>query len=428
MSYEKEGGSSYSPVRVARQTRSEDALARIAQAVIGLLASEGQAALTHRRVADLAGVSLAATTYYYAGKFEMINDATARLLDAYINAFIRAAERHREGRLGIETLPALVVKLLKNAAGRHGRDTLAWFEIMLDCARHPKGHAIARGWLEAMDTAWTELAAELGHPPGSLKIGPAVDVVMGLLFITVPLGLSADEMEALMERNERLSPRAGDMVQGEVARLPGDLTRVTNKSRETRDRIVEAALELLMEGDAPLSYSAIAARVGLTVPTTTYHFGTLSALQTAAQRRLMGQAAAHYQHVRERIGSVAHEPAAIADIMADIFEAETTEGARLALAAFAIWVDAARKPELRPEVADMITRRIDDVRELLGKIGALARPGNALIALAQLLGREIRALSTGGFPDDRIVARQEFLETLLSLQSDSHPLMHQKLA
>ena len=426
MSYAKEDDSPYNPVRIARQTRSEDALARIAQAVICLLANEGQAALTHRRVADAAGVSLAATTYYYAGKFEMINDATARLLDAYINAFIRSAERHREGRLGIETLPALVVKLIKNAAGRHGRDTLAWCEIMLDCSRHPKGHAIARGWLEAMDTAWTELAAELGHPPGSLKIAPAVDVVMGLLFITVPLGLSADEIEALMERDERLSPRAVDMARGEAVGVQGDRTRVTNKSRETRDRIVEAALKVLMQGDTPLSYSAVAARAGLTVPTTTYHFGTLSALQSAAQRRLMERASARHQHIRERIGAIAQDPAAIADTMADIFEADTTEGARLALAAFAVWVEAARKPELRPEVADMILGQIDDVRELLGKIGALARPGNALIALAQLIGREIRALSTGGFPDDRTEARQEFLETLLRLQSDTHPLMHQK--
>jgi AcrR family transcriptional regulator len=63
--------------RASQAGRAARTKARIADAVITVLAEAGSGRLTHRLVASTAGVSLAATTYHYATKRDMIAAAAA---------------------------------------------------------------------------------------------------------------------------------------------------------------------------------------------------------------------------------------------------------------------------------------------------------------------------------------------------------------
>ena len=87
---------------LSQPPRSEDRKTQIADAAIQLLATGGVRAITHRYVARTAQVSLAATTYYYDSKEEIVALASRRLLDAYTDAVRRAAGeihlRHRHDR------------------------------------------------------------------------------------------------------------------------------------------------------------------------------------------------------------------------------------------------------------------------------------------------------------------------------------------
>src|SRR6218665_1316556 len=88
--------------RKGQALRAARTKAKIANAVISVLAESGSSRLTHRLVAAAAGVPLAATTYHYATKRDMIADASQRLLDGFVRSFERAAQRRRGGEGAID--------------------------------------------------------------------------------------------------------------------------------------------------------------------------------------------------------------------------------------------------------------------------------------------------------------------------------------
>ncbi|OTP79044.1 TetR/AcrR family transcriptional regulator [Caballeronia sordidicola] len=409
--------------RRARQGRSAEALEKIADAVVTILAQEGQGGLTHRRVAKLAGVSLAATTYYHRGKFEMIADATQRLLDGYVRAFVRALTKYQAGTSVVSDLPALMTKLLTNAAGRHGRTTLAWCEIMLDCARTIEGHALARQWLNKMDVAWTGLVSAFGVPDPASIVAPAIDTTMGLLFLTLPLKLTADQILAVFVNEENPADAWAVTARGADGAAPA--ARSTAKSRETRDRIIAATTDLLIGGQpGGISYSAVAQRAGFATAALSYHFSSIERLVAEAQAQVFARSKDRY---RDGLSSIPGPEAGLdplADLTTATYIREVTEFRSLHLANYGIWVDAARKPELRPPVSAVIFDMIDAWTRQLAAVGAPKRPNYPVLALAHFIGKTIRALSTGATTAELATARPEFLTTFRGLAAGSSRLAH----
>ena len=72
--------------REAKQDRSIIRQRRITEGAIAAISKHGIAGLTHRSVAQEAHVSLAATTYYYQTKTDIIADASRALLTRYLDA------------------------------------------------------------------------------------------------------------------------------------------------------------------------------------------------------------------------------------------------------------------------------------------------------------------------------------------------------
>lgn len=63
------------------RARGEAKLARLRRALRRVIARSGAGGVTHREVAKEAGVSLSATTYYFASKQDMVRQAMASLAD-----------------------------------------------------------------------------------------------------------------------------------------------------------------------------------------------------------------------------------------------------------------------------------------------------------------------------------------------------------
>jgi DNA-binding transcriptional regulator YbjK len=117
--------------------RGEARREAILRATLALIGERGPDAVTHRAVAQLAGVPLAATTYWFSSKEELLREALV---------LAGREEVERLERLVLELAPrdlepeewadALAAELAADVDGRPAQH-LAFYELVLDAARHP---------------------------------------------------------------------------------------------------------------------------------------------------------------------------------------------------------------------------------------------------------------------------------------------------
>jgi AcrR family transcriptional regulator len=402
--------------RPGRQARGLETRRRIAAAAISVLAEKGLAGVTHRLVASQAGVSLAATTYHFASKFDIIAVASRTILDGYCEAFTRSAARFRVHPEAAPSFPEFFLRLLRNAVGRDRPRTLAWAEITLDAVRHQESLALAREWNEQIASIWSDIAQAVGetHPQRSARSG--IDAHMGLLLMTSALELTETALDAVLvstgdpleywtQESEGVQP-AGPVQQGKA------------KAEATRAQLLRIAIDLLVsDGPAAIGYRAIAERAGLSTAAPTYYFPSIAELLTAAQATL-------FENSRNRNRAImtagTYDPldtTHFVDLVTTVFIREATEFASENLANFAIWIEAARRPELRP----MIWTAIRDQYHVWMRVFQLLSPErkprqlDGILVEALFLGKLLRILSTGSETETLARARQELQDDLTAL-------------
>lgn len=165
----------------------------ILDAAIEVVARDGTGALTHRAVAKLAKVPLAATTYYFASRDDLLLEAfrhlTARRMAAYDAAFAILPER-----LAAEVAAAGWAHALAELLQNEPAAVVAEFEMHLEASRRPKLRAIHAQWeAKAMEYFTAGMKAI-----GSRK--PAEDAAIVLAVLT---GLEIGEIVNPTERAER---------------------------------------------------------------------------------------------------------------------------------------------------------------------------------------------------------------------------------
>lgn len=408
--------------RVPQQSRSEDAIAKIAKAVVSLLGSDGQCGLTHRRVAEVAGVSLATTTYYYSSKFDLIADAHARFLDEYGRAFSHAKERHRAGQSTIVDLADLMVKAIKNAAIRHWLDTIAWSEIMFSCSRDQRGHGLALEWFSRMEKFWTDLLMEIGTDDAARLVNPAIDIVMGIGFITIPLNLSAEQISLLFRDGLPLVEVCADLI-GSASEDLDEHDKISAKSRETRNRIIEATVELLESGEqAAITYSTIAQRIGLTSAALSYHFQNIEQLLSLADKQILDRMQKRCSEMFNQVDPAQNSVEAV-DLLTMAYLRSILESGHANIAGIRTWMEAGRKADLRPQILYAMIDLQGQFTQFLEASGIHANPRSTLLLMGQFIGRLVRAMATGNPSGYLAQARRDFAVTLTALQGETNPLL-----
>lgn len=159
--------------RSPAQDRSRRRRATLLDAAVHLLTHGGFAAVTHRAVAHHARLPLAATTYYFTSRDQLIAEAFAQLVDRELATTRAWITRHGPHRL-----------LDQVAAADHTRQLALW-ELYVHAGRDPALQAIARRW---SDGCLRILADTLRLPPD--------DPRLRLLYTTV----STLWLEHLVER------------------------------------------------------------------------------------------------------------------------------------------------------------------------------------------------------------------------------------
>lgn len=133
-----------------RAVRRREALL---DAAVDLLGDGGFAAVTHRAVARRAGLPLAATSYYFTSRDQLLAEAFALLVEREL-ARMRAAVDHLAGRT-----PLAVAETLTGVYASDRLRQLGLWELYLQAGRDPALQAIARAWTDGCDDI---VAAVLG--------------------------------------------------------------------------------------------------------------------------------------------------------------------------------------------------------------------------------------------------------------------------
>lgn len=399
--------------RGEKQERSLQRRARITDAAIEVLALHGVAGLTHRLVARTAGVSLAATTYYFDTKFDIVADASKRTLQNYSEAFRRAAARLTAEPGDPARFKQFVVKLVHNAASRDKIQALCWAEIVLDAHRHQESLDLTRQWFAELRDVWLEIAESSVVPLPDEVSRSAIDVVIGLLLVTLALDLKPAQVDEILLSDG--SPLELWAIPQSMKSHKTEPRRTSQKSAETREKIITSAIEgLLTEGAGAIAYRSIAARAGITAAGPFYHFPKIDELLSAAQLRLFQDSKERYRAVAAEIGGVVDTERLI-DRTATVLVREATQFGGENLASYAIWLQAARNSELRPMIWNAIVDQYQAWHRLLQPLKPNQRPFDAFIAFSGFVGKQVRILSTGSMLEDLASVRSELARDLTAL-------------
>jgi DNA-binding transcriptional regulator YbjK len=142
-------------------------------AALRVVAEVGVDAVTHRRVAEVAGLPLASTTYWFESKEQMLTAALQRAADRDIErlgAFLGEDPAHAADPLGLAVGAILDPS---DASGQTSRGwLLATYTLMLEAARQPALREVTMRWTDAYMEAIPPLLAAAGsrHPRSDAEL------------------------------------------------------------------------------------------------------------------------------------------------------------------------------------------------------------------------------------------------------------------
>lgn len=151
--------------RVPQQARGEERRERILRATLAVIGRAGIGAVTHRSVAEEAGVPLGSLTYWFGTKDDLLREALRRFVADESERLRAVAER-----LGSGVDPAVLAHEFADVlATNTGDEQIAQFELYLEAARNPALRDIAEESFRAYeDVAVAALRAAGASEPERL--------------------------------------------------------------------------------------------------------------------------------------------------------------------------------------------------------------------------------------------------------------------
>jgi DNA-binding transcriptional regulator YbjK len=167
--------------------------------------------------------------------------------------------------------------------------------------------------------------------------------------------------------------------------LPGSPTDSPRASRadHRRAQIVDGALDVIAEvGPDGLTHRRVAAAAGVPLAATTYWFDSKEAIVEAAFVRSVQQSIDAIETTRAQVIDWTAQSAP--NELAAIIEAECDAERTRTIVGYALWVEAQRRPALRPHAQRWTDAYIDLYRDVLRAIGATTdvEPRARLLAAA----------------------------------------------
>ena len=186
--------------RPGARARGERRRRAILDAALVLLGRGGSGAVTHRAVAAEAGVPLAATTYYFASKDELLREAFALAADEDVAA-LRAAPRPAEAT--VATVARHLTALMTERLRGDRATLLVQYELELEAARRPELTSMSRAWTRAYVDEIAPVLDALGSAEPKQDAWVVATSLTGMELELLGSG-EADPERALLPKVERL--------------------------------------------------------------------------------------------------------------------------------------------------------------------------------------------------------------------------------
>lgn len=171
----------------------EEARERILRATLRLIGEHGVGAVTNRRVAAAAGVSLGSLTYHFPSQAELLRETLTRYVDEEIDQISAIAT----GLAGVTPDQAIAETGRVIAALRHGPEEVATLELHLHASRDPLVREAAIRSVHAYDRLAAAILTALGIPGAEEKAPTVVALLYGLAVRRLATGEKDGTGEAL---------------------------------------------------------------------------------------------------------------------------------------------------------------------------------------------------------------------------------------
>ncbi len=142
----------------------------LVEATLRVIGRSGVDAVTHRAVAAEAGVPLAATTYYFGSKDELVCEALALVIDRSMELVTRFARV--DGEIDCAQLVDRLTEFAEAQLDDQRAPLIAQFELMLEGARRSRLRPLAERWSAAYLEGLTALvgASTLPDPAPAAQL------------------------------------------------------------------------------------------------------------------------------------------------------------------------------------------------------------------------------------------------------------------
>jgi DNA-binding transcriptional regulator YbjK len=165
----------------------------ILRATLTLLAEEGMGALSNRRIAAEAGVSLGSLTYHFPSQAVLLRESLMLYVNEEVERLEAVAAALRARNPSPAEVAAEVETLLARPTG--GPGPLAELELHLQAARDPELQDASRRCFAAYDALGADALTSLGVPEPERHAGAMVALILGLGIRR--LGTGASDSEAV---------------------------------------------------------------------------------------------------------------------------------------------------------------------------------------------------------------------------------------
>jgi AcrR family transcriptional regulator len=172
-------------------TRPSDVRERIIQAVLQIIGADGVAAVTNRRIAKEAGVSLGSITYHFATQHDLLRESLRSYVDEETRRFTALAEQHC-GSVTVEQASHLVGQVAGSSDFHN--EHIAPFELYIQAGRDPRLQAAAAECFAAYDRLAAKILAGLGVADAERAASATVALVVGLQLRRLATGSTTDEL------------------------------------------------------------------------------------------------------------------------------------------------------------------------------------------------------------------------------------------
>jgi DNA-binding transcriptional regulator YbjK len=124
---------------------------QILDATLRVIGRDGREGVTHRAVAEEAGVPLGSTTYYFDSRDDLLGQALEHVAAQEVDRYGRLGEELRTVKSGRQLADRLISELVAAAEDRVAY--IAEYELWLEAGRRPDLREAAQSWCNAEQRA-----------------------------------------------------------------------------------------------------------------------------------------------------------------------------------------------------------------------------------------------------------------------------------